>query len=330
MPTTHVSSTKPESGRGTSTANGSLLDTRTLSRDEILSIFNRATELEALGQRHGNFFDPTEARNPKTIALLFFEASTRTRMSFQAATYRLGHNALAMELLTGSSLSKGETYEDTVLNVAAMKPDAMVIRYGESAELDQLLPNLPMPVINAGSGTLAHPTQALLDAYTIHRERGTVEGQKILLVGDIRHSRVARSDFDVLSKLGAEIAVCGPDAFLPEPAESRARGLKCFNDLDEAVEWASIYMGLRIQLERHDRGQHGSLENYRKDYHEQFGLNQARLKKLSKNAMIMHPGPINHGVEFSTEVVKDPRSRVMAQVTNGVLIRAALLARIWS
>jgi aspartate carbamoyltransferase catalytic subunit len=330
MPTFIDRSTTPVCGHG------SLLDTRTLSKEDILSIFRTADQLEAISRVHGNFFDPSKPPSSKVIALMFFEPSTRTRMSFQMATYRLGFKALAIEP-SASSLTKGETFEDTILNVAAMKPDAMVVRYGRSLELDQLLPNLSMPVINAGSGTLAHPTQSLLDAYTIARElgqdgslSGSFKDQRVLVVGDIRHSRVARSNFDVLSKLGADIGVCGPESFLPERAESDALGLKRFSQLDEAVEWASVYMGLRIQLERHSQvdERESRLEAYRDDYHAQFGLNEARLKKLSKNAIIMHPGPINHGVEFADSVVKDSRSRVMKQVENGVLIRAALLSNL--
>ena len=352
MPTTHDRSTKLDASGGSlnpkvgaKAANGSLLDTRTLSRQELLAIFTRATELEAVGKKFGNFYDPAKPPQAKTIALMFFEPSTRTRMSFQIAASRLGHRGIAMELLSSSSLSKGETYGDTILNVAAMQPDAMVIRYGRSTELDELIPNLPMPIINAGSGTLAHPTQALLDAYTIHREFGSVQGQKVLIVGDIRHSRVARSNFDVLQKLGADIGLCGPESFLPEPDECKKMGYRTFATLDEGCEWATVYMGLRIQLERHSVMASGvasgeskkeseeevekALELYRKDYHAQFGLNADRLKKLSERAIIMHPGPINHGVEFSHDVVKDPRSRVMAQVANGVLIRAAVLSNLF-
>jgi len=229
-----------------------------------------------------------------------------------------------MELSTGSSLSKGETAVDTVLNVAAMKPDVLVVRYGLSRELDELLPTLEIPVINAGSGTLAHPTQALLDAYTIEREMGSVEGKRVLIVGDIRHSRVARSNFDVLAKLGAKIGVCGPESLLPDADGDMPSGTRVFTNLDEAVGWCDVYMGLRIQLERHNASdlQLESLE----DYHRHFGLNRDRLKKLGSGALIMHPGPINHGVEFAAEVVDDSRSRVLKQVTNGVLIRAALLS----
>lgn len=306
--------------------NSSLFDTSALTEIDLLSLFSEADRLKRLSDQHGGFVDPRrkEHHRPKVVCCLFFEPSTRTRMSFQMASYRLGHQVLTMELNSGSSLSKGETYGDTVLNVAAMKPDAMVIRYGRSTELDELLPRLPLPVINAGNGTMAHPTQALLDAYTIHSELGSARGQRVLIVGDIAHSRVARSNFDVLKKLGAEVAVCGPASLLPEPEQTP--GIRTFQDLDEAISWATVYMGLRIQLERHDASDLDlkSME----DYHSHFGLNQARLQRLAKGAIIMHPGPINHGVEFSADVMKDSRNRVLSQVTNGVLMRAALLSKI--
>lgn len=306
--------------------NKSLLDTSTLTTDEILSLFGHADELSRLSESYGSFYDPRLGlgRTSRIVCCLFFEPSTRTRMSFQTAAYRLGHQVLTMELTSSSSLSKGETYRDTVLNIAAMKPDAIVVRYGLSEELDHLLPTLPMPVINAGSGTMAHPTQGLLDSYTIQREFGSLRDKKVLIVGDIVHSRVARSNFDVLGKLGAQVGVCAPESFLP-PSE-QLQGMKVFQDLDEAVGWADVYMGLRIQLERH-QAEELKLKSL-EDYHHRFGLNRDRLKKLSKDAIIMHPGPINHGVEFAEEVVNDPRSRVLNQVTNGVLIRAALLSRI--
>ena len=238
------------------------------------------------------------------------------------AAYRLGHQVLTMEMNAASSLSKGETYEDTVLNIAAMKPDVLVVRYGTSVELDQLLPKLDMPVINAGSGVSAHPTQALLDAYTIHRELGSVAGKKVLIIGDIKHSRVARSNFDVLTKLGAEVAVTGPQFMIPEELP---HGVKKLESIEEGFAWADVCMALRIQLERHSGNEQSSASN--EGYHARFGLNQPRLKLLKKDAIIMHPGPINHGVEFSHDVVKDSRSRVLNQVSNGVLIRAALLQR---
>lgn len=310
----------------------SLPDTRALSANAILSLFSHADELAELSQQHGSYLDPAEKslHHPKIIACLFFEASTRTFLSFQTAALRLGHQAITLDIGTSSSVVKGETEEDTVANVAAMKPDAIVIRYNRSQALERLLPTLPMPVISAGTGVSAHPTQALLDAYTIYHERGSVRGERVLIVGDVAHSRVARSNFDVLLKLGAEVAVCGPERFLPEVSE--VPGLKVFKNLDEAIEWSTVFMGLRVQLERHEESslKNRSLDDYKHKYHSEFGLNPTRLRKLHRNAIILHPGPINHGVEFSGEVMGDSRVRVLEQVQNGVLIRAALLSKIFS
>lgn len=293
----------------------SLLDTASFSQDDILALFARAEKLEILEQSTGTFGTPSR---PRVLAFLFFEPSTRTRMSFQMAAERLGYRVLTLESATTSSLSKGESLVDTVLNVAAMKPDGLVIRYGADEELAKLLPTLEIPVFSAGTGIFSHPTQALLDAFTIYRERGTVRGSHVLIVGDIRHSRVARSNFDVLVKLGAEIGICGPREWLP--AEPR-KNVRVFSDLNEATAWCDVYMGLRVQHERH--AQAADVTAYKTE----FGLNQERLQILKKNAMILHPGPINHGIEFSTEVMHDARNRVLQQVSNGVLIRAALLAR---
>lgn len=309
-----------------------MLDTRVLDENAIHALFSHAKELETYYEKHGVFFDPDKSKRlaPKVIACLFFEASTRTFMSFQMAVIRLGHQVLTLDIGAGSSILKGETEEDTVANVAAMGPDAIVIRYNRSAGLEKLLPTLPIPVISAGIGVSSHPTQALLDAYTIFESRGSVRGEKVLIVGDVAHSRVARSNFDVLTKLGAEIGVCGPDRFLPSADE--VPGVKIFKSLNEALEWPTVVMGLRVQLERHEdpklKGR--SIEDYKSEYHAEFGLNGARLKKLRPDAIILHPGPINHGVEFAPEVVEDPRSRVLDQVKNGVLIRAALLSKIFS
>jgi aspartate carbamoyltransferase catalytic subunit len=302
----------------------SLLDTRQITQDDILAIFKKALELRELGRTFGTFYDPKNPPRPEVIACLFFEPSTRTLMSFQTAAFRLGHQVLSMDSGSGSSLSKGETFLDTVLNVVAMGPDVLVVRYSDSEDLDRVLPKLKIPVINAGSGLTAHPTQALLDAFTMHEYFGSVRGKKILIVGDIQHSRVARSNFEVLSKLGADIAIAGPAKLLPDERSLAPYGVKIFKKLDEGIEWADAFMGLRIQLERHTAAdlQMASVS----DFHDQFGLNQARLKILKKDAMILHPGPINHGIEFAPEVVKDPRSKVLEQVSNGVLIRAALLS----
>lgn len=297
----------------------SLLDTRTLSRTEVEAIFSRA-ELLARSLHDGAF----RAMRAPVVCCLFFEPSTRTRMSFQMASYRLGLEVLTMELSAGSSLSKGETLSDTVLNFAAMKPDVLVVRYGQSTELDELLPHLGIPVINAGSGTMAHPTQGLLDSYTLQREWGALGGKRVLIFGDVRHSRVARSNFDLLSRLGAEVGACGPAPMLPSPEQMP--GVRVFETLEEALPWADACMGLRIQLERH-----ASKEldvSAASEYHARYGLNSQRLALLRPDALILHPGPINYGLEFSSEVIRDGRSRVLAQVANGVVIRAALLSLI--
>lgn len=297
----------------------SLLDTRDLSRSEIDKIFFKTDQMIDV------FAKPSNAPSA-VVCCLFFEPSTRTRMSFQMAAYRLGLQVLTMELSAGSSLSKGETLADTVLNFAAMQPDVLVVRYGQSPELDELLPTLKIPVLNAGSGAMAHPTQGLLDAYTLRQEwlkRGeSLEGKRVLIFGDVKHSRVARSNFDVLGKMGVEIGVCGPESMMPEAV----KGIRVFDDLEEALPWADACMGLRIQLERHS-AKDLDLTSL-SDYHMRYGLTSRRMDLLRPDALILHPGPINHGVEFAPNVVQDARSRVLTQVTNGVSVRAALLAMI--
>lgn len=305
----------------------SLLDTQPLSKTDLESLFRSAQEFRERYQREKTFLaKPLAHGAQRIIACIFFEPSTRTRLSFEHAAYRLGHRVATLDSLTDSSLSKGESYTDTVLNVLAMEPDAIVVRYGESKDLDELLPTLKTPIVNAGSGTHAHPTQALLDAFTLIRERGNragrLDGLKVLIVGDIRHSRVARSNFDVLGKLGCELAVCGPPVFIPDDLPSE---IKVFNDLNEATDWTDVYMGLRVQLERHN-----SRDSFaRDDYNSRFGLNLDRLKILRDDAIILHPGPINFGIEFSAEAQLDKRYRVLEQVTNGVYIRAAVLDAIF-
>ena len=296
----------------------SLIDTNSLSIKQIESLFSLSDQFSAHFKKSGVFFSPKEK---KILCCVFFEPSTRTRMSFQIAAERLGMSVVVMES-SSSSLVKGESLADTISNLAAMNPDAFVVRYGQSPELDRLLPQLTMTVVNAGSGVKAHPTQGLLDAYTILKEKGQVKGEKVLIIGDITHSRVARSNFDILTKLGAEVAFCGPENFLPSKDEFG--GAQHFTRLQEALEWCSVCMGLRIQLERHDAADLNSLSV--DDYHSQFGLNERTLKFLSPAALILHPGPINVGVEFASEVLKDSRSRILTQVSNGVLIRAAVLA----
>lgn len=250
----------------------------------------------------------------RTGALLFFEASTRTRMSFETASARLGIHPMILDAVSGTSLEKGETLEDTVLNVAAMQPSYLVIRAGDELDFNLLASKVSMPIFNAGWGKKGHPTQALLDAYTIRKHFGTCEGQRLLIVGDVRHSRVASSHFELAEKLGYEVALCGPKEFLREDFNGRI-----FADLKQGLEWATAAMTLRVQLERH--AQNYSLDAYRNLY----GFTAENLKHLSQRALIMHPGPINQGTELDANVLLDPRCKVLDQVSNGVLVRQSII-----
>jgi len=289
----------------------SLIDLKSLEKEKINSLFSLADQFA---------LKPAPAKGfGKTGALLFFEASTRTRMSFETASARLGVYPLRLDGKSGTSLEKGETFEDTVLNVAAMKPSCMVIRCGDDLDLQDLQKKISMPLLNAGWGKRGHPTQALLDAYTIRKHLRQCEGQKLLIVGDIRHSRVASSHFELAKTLGYEVALCGPKEFLPS---ENSPSQKIFTNLQEGLRWATAAMALRVQLERHDTRY--SLADYR----EHFGFTKKNLQALSAQAVIMHPGPINQGTELDSEVLQDPRCQVLDQVSNGVLVRQALLHKV--
>ena len=286
----------------------SLIDLRTLQKSDIEILFSIADRIQQNG-----FLNPLAAG--QTGALLFFEASTRTRMSFETACARLGVYPLRFDGKAGTSLEKGETLEDTVLNVAAMNPAFLVVRCGDDLDLDLLKQKVSMPILNAGWGKRGHPTQALLDAYTIRQEYGSdLRGLKVLIVGDVRHSRVASSHFELAEKLGYEVALCGPADFLPKDFKG-----SIFTDLESGLKWADVAMALRVQLERH------SEDSVLKDYRSQFGLTKQSASFLKKQGLIMHPGPINQGTEMDAEVLQDPRCRVLNQVTSGVLIRQSLI-----
>lgn len=289
----------------------SLIDLNSLEKEKINALFSLADRFSARTKSE------YAQHVGKTAALLFFEASTRTRMSFETASARLGMHPLLLDGKSGTSLEKGETIEDTVLNVAAMQPSVLVIRCGEELNLQEISKKVSMPILNAGWGKRGHPTQALLDAYTIRKHLGTCQGQRLLIVGDIRHSRVAASHFELAQKLGYEVALCGPKEFLPVPSSQ-----KVFSNLVEGLKWASVAMALRVQMERH--ASQYSLQDYR----EQFGFTKKNLENLSTQALIMHPGPINQGTEMDSEVLQDSRCQVLDQVANGVLIRQALLYNI--
>lgn len=249
----------------------------------------------------------------KTGAFLFFEPSTRTRMSFQIAAHRLGIATTLLEGKAGTSLEKGETIEDTILNVAAMKPDFMVIRAGQDLALEEIANSLSIPVLNAGWGHAAHPTQALLDVMTIEKDFASIENKRILIVGDVRHSRVASSHIQLAGILGYEIAICGPEEF------TRGASVHCFANLEDGLRWADVVMALRVQSERHS--EKFALESYRN----QYSLTQDKLKIFKSDGLILHPGPINYGVELERTVLKDSRNRIFEQVSNGVHIRQSLI-----
>lgn len=253
-----------------------------------------------------------------TIANLFFENSTRTRLSFELAAKRLSADVVNFTS-SNSSVKKGESLMDTVNNILSMKVDMVVIRHASPGAAQFLNKHISAKVINAGDGTHEHPTQALLDAYSIREKLGSVKGKKVAIIGDILHSRVALSNISCLKKLGAEVMVCGPSTLIPKYIGEL--GVKVSNNLHEALLWCDVANMLRIQLERQDIQYFPSL----RDYTLQFGLNQELLENLGKEIVIMHPGPINRGVEITSDVADGPNSIILNQVENGVAIRMAVI-----
>ena len=290
----------------------SFLDFRHFKREDLVSLFQSAEILRQQKEIDWKF--------QGTASLLFFENSTRTRMSFEAACWRVGLGPVLLDANSGSSLTKGETPEDTVLNVSAMDPKVLIIRCGADLDLEALDQKIKPIIVNAGWGAKAHPSQALLDLYCLWRER-ELQGAKLLIVGDILHSRVASSHFEVFSKMGVEVAACGPSVFKPE---SPVEGLRWFDALDEGLQWCDAVMALRLQLERHAAG----LSLNAEDYHRQYGLNKQSLRALKSEALVMHPGPVNRGVEISDDVFQDPRCRILDQVNCGLYVRTALLKKL--
>ena len=293
----------------------SILGTELLTVSQIQTIIETAFFFKKLQDGKKAF---PETLLHKTIILLFFEASTRTRSSFELAAKRLGANTLVLTKQM-SSTEKGETLFDTAKTIEAMAPDLLVLRHpsaGAPNHLDQIL---NLPVVNAGDGFHEHPTQALLDLMTLREFRGDVRGMKVLIVGDIAHSRVARSNIYALKTMGAKVSVCGPPTLLPPKVESL--GVDVFYDFDEAVRDQDVVMMLRIQLERMNRGQLPSQGEYARFY----GMSRRVLNLCKKDVLIMHPGPVNRGVELSPEVADGSRSVILNQVANGVLLRMAVL-----
>lgn len=257
----------------------------------------------------------------QTVVNLFFENSTRTRTSFELAIRKLGGNVLNFAA-SSSSVQKGETLIDTAKNIQAMRAHCVIVRHASAGSPVVLASSLKIPVINAGDGFHEHPTQGLLDAFTICEKLGKIQGKRIVIFGDIAHSRVARSNIHILKKLGASVAVCGPPTLLPPKPE--ILGVDFAYRLEELLPSADVVMALRIQLERQNRMQIPSLSEYARVW----GLNRDRARLLSNHAIILHPGPINRGVEIDPEVADGPRSFILDQVFNGILIRMAVLAQI--
>ena len=253
-----------------------------------------------------------------TIANLFFEDSTRTKLSFELAEKRLSADVINFSSAS-SSVKKGETLLDTVNNILAMKVDIIVMRHPNPGASVFLSRNVNAKIVNAGDGTHEHPTQALLDAYSIREKYGVIAGKKIVIIGDILHSRVALSNIYCLQKLGAEVKVCGPSSLMPKHLDSL--GVTHFSDLKEALQWSDVANVLRIQLERQNVNYFPSLREYAMVY----GIDKMVLESLDKEITIMHPGPINRGVELSSDVADSKHAIILDQVENGVAIRMAVL-----
>ncbi|MDR2455670.1 MAG: aspartate carbamoyltransferase catalytic subunit [Deltaproteobacteria bacterium] len=293
-----------------------LIDLDQLSAEHLLAVLDAAESFREVSERE---IKKVPTLRGKLVVLFFHENSTRTRLSFEVAAKRLSADTIALSA-SGSSMSKGETLLDTARNIEAMRPDALVIRHGASGAPSFLGNRLRCPVLNAGDGAHAHPTQALLDLMTIRQSLGSFEGLKVAIIGDIAHSRVARSDMIGLRTLGAEVRVSGPPSMLAGHL-SEVYGASVHPRPETALEDADVVVMLRIQLER----QSGKLFPGAREYARVYGLNADRLKLAKPQCLVLHPGPVNQGVEMTPEVYDCPQSVILPQVTNGVAVRMALL-----
>ena len=292
-----------------------LLGLEGMSKEEIQLILDTATSFKKVLERP---IPKVPTLRGTTVANLFFEPSTRTRISFELAEKRLSADLVNFSAST-SSVLKGETLRDTARNIEAMKVDMVVIRHSSPGAAHFLANCLDSAIINAGDGAHEHPTQALLDMLTLRERFGTLTGLKVLIVGDIEHSRVARSNIYGLNTMGAEVAICGPATLLP--VEIEHLGVKVYHNLDEILSQVQVVNVLRIQLERQGKGLFPSLREYR----QLFGITAERFKRVGRELVIMHPGPINRGVEIDSEVADSIQSVILQQVTNGVAVRMAVL-----
>jgi aspartate carbamoyltransferase catalytic subunit len=292
-----------------------ILDMASLSVDEIRIVLDTAESMKEISFRP---IKKVPTLRGKTVVLFFYEPSTRTRSSFDIAAKRLSADSISLSAST-SSIVKGETLIDTAKNMEAMKPDVMVLRHSSAGAPHMLARQVPFSIINAGDGMHAHPTQSLLDLMTVREKKGGIEGLKVSIIGDIAHSRVARSNCVGFTKMGAEVLLCGPPTMIPTGIETL--GVSVTFDMYEAVMDADVIMMLRIQKERMQDYLYPSDREYARFY----GLNPGRMKKAKSDVIIMHPGPINRGVEIAPEIADGPHSVILDQVANGVAVRMALL-----
>jgi len=299
----------------TSALGKDLLDLESLTPDQIRLVLDTSVPFKEISERA---IKKVPALRGQTIVNLFFEASTRTRISFEFAEKRLSADTVSIAS-SGSSVQKGETLVDTARNLEAMRIDMVVIRHGASGAARFLADRIESNVINAGDGTHEHPTQGLLDMLTLRDHFGMLEGLRVCIVGDVLHSRVARSNIWGLRKMGAEVAVCGPKSLLPHAIEEF--GVTVFPRVEEAIEWAQALNILRLQLERMTAGCIPSL----REYNRVFGISRERLDRAKRDVLILHPGPMNRGVEIDSDVADGPHSVILNQVTNGVAVRMAVL-----
>jgi aspartate carbamoyltransferase catalytic subunit len=292
-----------------------LLAIADLSREEINLVLDTADAMREIGERP---IKKVPTLRGKTVVNLFYEPSTRTRTSFEIAEKRLSADTLNIAVAS-SSVLKGETLSDTAMNIEAMAPDMIVVRHPSSGACHLLARLCRSRVINAGDGMHEHPTQALLDAFTIRERKGRIAGLKIAIVGDLLHSRVLRSNVLLLTKLGADVWACGPRTLVPVGLEQN--GVTVSTSVDEAVRDADVIMMLRIQQER----MRGAFFPSVREYFQTFGMTPARVAKARPDVIIMHPGPMNRGVEIASEVADGPYSVILEQVANGVAVRMAVL-----
>lgn len=293
-----------------------LLGIKDLDPPDISLILQTATRFKEVLQRP---IKKVPSLREVTIVNLFYESSTRTKISFELAEKRLSADVINFST-SGSSVSKGETLLDTVNNILSMKVDMVVLRHSASGAPHFLAQHIPAAIINAGDGINEHPTQALLDAFSIKEKVGKLKGTKVAIIGDIMHSRVALSNIHLLKKMGAEVTVCGPPTLIPKYI-AEALGVQVSYDLKETLEWCDVANVLRIQLERQNQVLFSSLREYSLAY----GISRRVLDSLKKEIVIMHPGPINRGVELDSDVADSGQSIILQQVENGVAVRMAVL-----